>query len=69
MLSTKFIVIVLVAIVVVFGLGMFPAFNTMFRQASTAGLSTEMQGVQRIFPYFLFFVIFYAGYIVFRRGK
>jgi hypothetical protein len=69
MLSKKFIVATLVGIVLVIGFGMFPAFNTAIRNLNTVGLDTEMSGIARLFPYFLFFVIGYAAYIVFRRGK
>ena len=69
MLSNKFIVLVLVVIVVVFGLGIFPAFNTSYRLISTAGLGVQIAGIMRFFPWFLMFVIFYAGYIVWRRGR
>lgn len=69
MLSGKFILILIVAIVLIFGFAIFPAFNTAFRTVSVAGLSTEMQGVVKIFPYFLFFVIGYAAYVVWKRGK
>lgn len=69
MLSGKFIIVILVAIVLIFGFAIFPAFNTAFRTVSVAGLSTEMQGVMKIFPYFLMFAIGYAGYIVWKRGK
>lgn len=69
MLSSKFIVATVVGIVLVIGFGMFPAFNTALRNLNTTGLNTEMLGIQRLFPYFLGFVILYAGYIVFKRGK
>lgn len=69
MLSEKFIVLTLVGIVLVFGFGMFPAFNTALRDLNTVGLDAEMLGIQRMFPYFLAFVILYAGYIVYKRGR
>jgi hypothetical protein len=69
MLSVKFIVVVLVAIVIIFGLAFFPSFNTMYRTIDVSGMSVEMRGIQTMFPYFLVFVIFYAGYIVWRKGK
>ena len=69
MLSNKFIVLVLVVLVVVFGFGIFPAFNTSFRMIPTAGLSVQNVGIMRFFPWFLMFVIGYAAYIVWRRGK
>ena len=69
MLSNKFIVIVVVVIVVVIGFAMFPAFNTMFRSVNTTGMDTETTGIARLFPYFMGFVILYAGYMIFRRGK
>jgi hypothetical protein len=69
MLSNKFIVATLVGIVLVIGLGMFPAFNTAIRNLNAIGLDTEMGGIARLFPYFLLFVIFYAGFIVFKRGR
>jgi hypothetical protein len=69
MLSNKFIIATLVGIVVVVGLGMYPAFNTAIRNLNTTGYDTEMGGIARLFPYFLFFVIFYAGFLVYKRGK
>lgn len=67
MLSGKFIVLVMVVIVVVIGLGIFPAFNTGIRNLNTTGLDTEMFAITRMFPYFLLFVIGYAGYLIWRR--
>lgn len=69
MLSSKFIVLVLVAIVIVFGFGIFPAFNPAFRTIPTAGMSTQFTGIMAFFPWFLMFVIGYAAYIVYRRGR
>jgi len=69
MLSNKFIIATIVGIVLVIGFGMFPAFNTAIRNLNTTGLDTEMLGIQRLFPYFLFFVILYAGYVVYKRGR
>jgi hypothetical protein len=69
MLSNKFYLFVLVGIVLVVGFGIYPAFNTFFRTINTQGLDTEMLGIQRLFPYFLFGVVFYAAYIVYKRGK
>lgn len=69
MLSNKFILVVIVGIVLVIGFGLFPAFNTGIRNLNTVGLDTEMGGITRLFPYFLFGVILYAGYIIWKRGK
>jgi len=69
MLSSKFILLVLVVVVLVFGLSFFPSFQSSYRSLNTVGLDTEMLGIHRLFPYFLFFVIFYAAYIVWRKGK
>jgi hypothetical protein len=69
MLSNKFILVVIVGIVLVVGFGMYPAFNTGIRNLNTTGLDTEMAGINALFPYFLFFVILYAGYVIWRRGK
>ena len=69
MLSGKFILIVIVAIVLVFGFAIFPVFNTAFRTVPTAGLSTQIQGMVKLFPYILMFVIGYAGYVVWKRGR
>ena len=69
MLSNKFILVVLVGVVLVIGFGMFPAFNTSIRNLNTTGYDAEMGAIARLFPYFLFGVIFYAGYIVYKRGK
>lgn len=69
MLSNKFIIVVLVVLVLVVGYAIYPAFNTMFKTVSTTGLSTEMLGIEKLFPYFLFGVIGYAAYIVWKRGK
>ncbi len=69
MLSNKFIVLILVVIVVVFGFAMFPAFNTQYRTVSTDGMSVQIAGITRFFPWFLMFVIGYAGYVVWKRGK
>ena len=69
MLSNKFIVIILVLIVIVFGFGIFPAFNTSFRTVSTTGLGVQIAAIVRFFPWFLMGVIFYAAYVVYRRGK
>jgi hypothetical protein len=69
MLSNKFIVATIVGIVLVIGFGMFPGFNTAIRSLNTVGLDTEMGGIAKLFPYFLFFVIIYAGYIVWKRGR
>jgi len=69
MLSNKFILFVLVGLVLVLGFAIYPAFNTFFRTIPTDGLNTEMLGIQRLFPYFLFGVIVYAAYIVYKRGK
>ena len=70
MLSNKFILATIVGIVLVIGFGMFPAFNTAIRNLNTTGLDTEMLGIQRLFPYFLMFVIIYAAYVIYKsRGN
>lgn len=69
MLSNKFVMTVVVGLVVVMGLAIFPAFNTAFRTVGTNGMTTEMIGIKSLFPYFLIFVVFYAGYMVYKRGK
>jgi len=69
MLSNKFILVVIVGIVLVIGFGIFPAFNTVYDNLSTTGLDTEFLGLSTAMPYFLFFVILYAGYVVWKRGK
>lgn len=69
MLSGKFILLTIIGIVLVIGFGMFPAFNTAIRNLNTTGYDTEMGAIARLFPYFLFFVILYAGYVVFKRGR
>jgi hypothetical protein len=69
MLSGKFILLTVVGIVVTLGFGFYPAFNTAIRNLNTTGYDTEMLTIYTMFPYFLFFVILYAGYIVWRRGK
>ena len=69
MLSTKFIVLTLVAIVIVLGLGIFPPVHTFFSSIDTTGLDTEMLGVATFMPYVFIFAIFYAGYVILKRGK
>ena len=67
MLSEKFILVVLVALVIILGFGVFPAFNSMYRTIDTSTMTTEMRGIQAMFPYFLVFVVFYAGYVIWKR--
>ena len=69
MLSNKFIIIVIVGLVLVFGFAIFPVFNAAYRTISVAGLSAEITAVVRLFPYILLGVIAYAGYLVSKRGR
>jgi hypothetical protein len=69
MLANKFWVFIVVGLTLVLGFGVYPSFNSLLRTQSTVGMSTQFTALTKFMPYVLFFVIGYAAYVVWKKGK
>jgi hypothetical protein len=68
-MTNKFLILTVVMIILLVGYGMFPTFNTLFRNTNTTGLDTQFLAITKMVPYFFFGVIALAAYVVWKRGK